>query len=77
MIKGFDMWEEAEKSGIADPTEMKAQQDGIHVYKYPTVGNEKEPHPAQWWQWLHKKRWAKTEIMEIQFKHKKTPFTVR
>lgn len=27
--------------------------------------------------WLDKKQWAKTEIMEIQFKHKKTAFTVR
>lgn len=27
--------------------------------------------------WLEKNQWAKTEIVETQFKHKKTPFTMR
>lgn len=48
--KVSDTWEEAEKSGVAHPRGMKAQQDDIHVCKYPAVGNEEEPGSAQWWQ---------------------------
>lgn len=58
-IKGSDMWEEAEKFGIAHPGEMKAQRDVIHVYKYPAVGNEKEPDSAQWRQLTGKESMSK------------------
>lgn len=67
MIKGSDIWEKAEESGIVHLSCTNTQPWGMRKSR-ALLSSDK---------WLDKKQWAKTEIMKIQFKHKKTPFTVR